>query len=256
MNGEEKERISDLKKRIIVVSKDGPYLIFGGLPLEKEIILNDEAGDDLEWCLKKVYPLRETYALCRCGKSRNKPYCDRTHLKIGFNGSETASREPYNEQAKVTDGPGICLSDVPSLCAASRFCHRAGGIGRLLPRSNDAKVKKIIIEEACNCASGRLVALDKKSKKPIEPVLDQTISIVEDPKKRISGPIRVKGGVRLESADGKLYETRNRVTLCRCGKSKNKPFCDATHVSIKFKAKEKERALTNINIAKVPFPSN
>ena len=75
-------------------------------------------------------------------------------------------------------------------------------------------------------------------------------------KERISGPIRVKGGVRLESTDGKLYETRNRVTLCRCGKSKNKPFCDATHVSIKFKAKEKEPALTNINMATEPFPSN
>ena len=138
------------EKRKIVVSKDGPYLVFGGFPLEKEIILNDEAGDALEWCLKKVYPFRETYALCRCGRSRNKPYCDGKHLKIGFNGSETASREPYNEQAEVTDGPGICLSDVPSLCAASRFCHRAGGIWRLLPRSDDAKVKKTIIEEHQN----------------------------------------------------------------------------------------------------------
>jgi CDGSH-type Zn-finger protein len=228
------------EKPRIVVSKDGPYLVSGGLPLEKEIILNDEAGDALEWGPKKVYPHRETYALCRCGRSRNKPYCDRTHIKVGFNGAETASREPYAKQAKVVDGPGISLSDVPRLCAASRFCHRAGGIWRLLPRSDDPQAKKTVVEEACNCASGALVALNKKSGKPIEPVLDQAISIVEDLEEGISGPIRVKGGVRLESADGKPYEARNRVSLCRCGKSKNKPFCDATHVSIRFKAKERD----------------
>jgi len=145
------------------------------------------------------------------------------------------------KQAKVFDGPGIRLSDVPSLCAASRFCHRAGGIWRLLPRSDDPQVQKTVVEEACNCASGALVALDKKSGKPIDPVLDQALSIVEDPKEGISGPIRVKGGVTLESADGKRYEARNRVALCRCGKSRNKPFCDGTHVSTRFRAKEKAK---------------
>ena len=37
-------------------------------------------------------------------------------------------------------------------------------------------------------------------------------------------------------ADGTTYEVRNRVTLCRCGASQNKPFCDATHASIGFTA--------------------
>jgi len=236
------------EKRRVVVSKNGPYLVSGGLPLEKEIIVNDESGDALEWCVEKVYPPRETYALCRCGKSRNKPYCDGTHIAIGFYGSETASRKPYAEQAEVADGPGIRLSDVPSLCAASRFCHRADGIWRLLPKSDDPQVKKTVIEEACNCASGRLVALDKESGRPIEPVLYQAISAVEDPEEGVSGPLRVKGGVRLESADGKPYEARNRITLCRCGRSKNKPFCDATHVSIKFKAKEKALGISSSQV--------
>ena len=35
-------------------------------------------------------------------------------------------------------------------------------------------------------------------------------------------------------ADGKAYEVRNRMTLCRCGESSNKPFCDGTHASMKF----------------------
>jgi CDGSH-type Zn-finger protein len=37
------------------------------------------------------------------------------------------------------------------------------------------------------------------------------------------------------AADGFRYEIRNRVTLCRCGASKNKPFCDGTHAAIKFR---------------------
>jgi len=45
----------------------------------------------------------------------------------------------------------------------------------------------------------------------------------------------VRGGVAVIAADGYRYEVRNRVTLCRCGASSNKPFCDGTHAAIKFK---------------------
>ena len=235
MSTKGKSRTMPIDKRKVIVSKDGSYLVSGGLPLVKEVIINDSAGDALEWQLAKKYPDQETYRLCRCGKSRNKPYCDETHTKTSFDGWETASRKSYLEQAEVTEGPDLRLSDVPGLCAASRFCHRAGGIWRLLEKSDTPEIKKIAVEEACNCASGRLVAMDKRSGRPIEPSLEQAISIVEDPREGINGPIRLKGGVKLESADGTQYETRNRVTLCRCGKSKNKPFCDATHVAIKFK---------------------
>ncbi len=55
------------------------------------------------------------------------------------------------------------------------------------------------------------------------------LALIEDPGIGVSGPIWVRGGVRIESAEGKIYEIRNRVTLCRCGKSKNKPFCDSAH---------------------------
>ena len=42
-------------------------------------------------------------------------------------------------------------------------------------------------------------------------------------------------GIQIESEDGTLYEVRNRVTLCRCGKSSNMPFCNGSHASIKFR---------------------
>jgi len=58
---------------------------------------------------------------------------------------------------------------------------------------------------------------------------EQGVVVEED------GPYWVRGGVRIESADGHVWETRNRVTLCRCGASSNKPFCDATHDEIGFR---------------------
>ena len=44
------------------------------------------------------------------------------------------------------------------------------------------------------------------------------------------GPLWVRGGIPVMSADGKPYAIRNRVTLCRCGKSGNKPFCDGSRI--------------------------
>lgn len=60
------------------------------------------------------------------------------------------------------------------------------------------------------------------------------IGVVEDPALGCSGPLWVRGGITVEAADGKPYEKRNRVTLCRCGASDNKPFCNGSHASMKF----------------------
>jgi len=78
------------------------------------------------------------------------------------------------------------------------------------------------------------VVWDKNTKKPIEHKFEKSISIIEDSQAKVSGPIWLKGGIQLESADGTFYEKRNRMTLCRCGKSKNKPFCDGSHIQSGF----------------------
>ena len=78
-------------------------------------------------------------------------------------------------------------------------------------------------------SSGRLLVWDKDGN-PIEPELEPSIELVEDPSKGVSGPLWVRGGIPIESADGTTYEIRNRITLCRCGKSENKPFCDGIHL--------------------------
>jgi CDGSH-type Zn-finger protein len=213
----------------IRVSKNGPYLVTGKVPIFEQIIVVGKDGFPVEWGMGKRYPEQEKCGLCRCGESKNKPFCDGTHLKIGFNGAETADNRPYLEQAKVTDGPTLKLTDAEDLCASARFCHRAGEIWNLVPKSDDAKAKQIAIEEACDCPSGRLVVWEKKTRKPIEPSLGESIGLIEDPQLKCSGPIWIRGGIPVKSADGKTYEVRNRVTLCRCGKSTNKPFCDSSH---------------------------
>jgi CDGSH-type Zn-finger protein len=81
------------------------------------------------------------------------------------------------------------------------------------------------------------VAFDKATGTTIEENLPVSIGLIEDPVENCSGPIWLRGGIRLTSPDGYEYEVRNRVTVCRCGASKNKPFCDGSHASIKFKAK-------------------
>ncbi len=213
----------------IKVSKDGPYLIYGGIPIQKQVILADSDGTATEWQPSTKYPLQEKCALCRCGQSKNKPFCDGTHMKVGFDGTETARKEEYLNQPKLIDGPALKLDDIEELCASARFCHRAGGIWNLVPASSDPEKKRIAIEETCDCPSGRLVVLDKKTRKKVEPNFAKSIGLIEDPAMGVSGPIWVRGGVPVESADGKPYRVRNRVTLCRCGKSKNKPFCDSSH---------------------------
>jgi len=218
----------------ITVSKDGPYLVTGNLRLTKDVIVTGADGDPAEWKEEMTFAGQDSYALCRCGHSKNKPYCDSSHLTAKFDGTETASRKTYLEQAERTSGPGMDLTDAAPFCSGAKFCHRAGGTWDLTERSGDPASRDAAIQEACDCPSGRLVAWDTKTGEPIEPDLEPSIGIVECPGDHVSGPIRVKGGVPVESSDGTTYEVRNRCTLCRCGKSENKPYCDGTHVDIKF----------------------
>jgi hypothetical protein len=76
---------------------------------------------------------------------------------------------------------------------------------------------------------------DKQSGEVIEPAYEESIIVLQDLSGDCSGPLWVRGGVTIEDEEGTILEKRNRVTLCRCGESQNKPFCDATHVGIKFK---------------------
>ena len=230
MTSQKEKRPENSSSKIKVkVCKNGPYLVSGKVPIANQTISCDAEGTPKQWNEGEKYPLRENCSLCRCGQSEHKPFCDGTHVKVKFDGTETANRQPHTEQAKKIDGPTLELHDAEILCASARFCHRGGEIWDLISKTENSETRKIVINDTADCPSGRLVVRDKKTGKTIEPKFDKSIGLVEDPSIGVSGPIWVRGGIPVESADGKEYETRNRVTLCRCGKSTNKPFCDSSH---------------------------
>ena len=219
----------------IRVTRDGPYLVSDNVPLAKVTIGANQEGESVRYDWGKLYPEQRQYYLCRCGHSASKPYCDGTHAKIGFDGTETASRKPYREQAKLIEGPVLSLTDASSLCAFARFCDPNGQVWRLVEETDRAKAKQDFVRQTCDCPSGRLVAWDNETGEPIEPKLEPSLGLIEDPVEQCSGPIWARGGIQVIATDGFHYEIRNRVTLCRCGASKNKPFCDGTHAAIKFR---------------------
>ena len=220
----------------IKIIKHGPYLVSGNVPLSEKIIVPEGKGYRLKE--GRALPQDDVYALCRCGKSKNAPFCDGTHISTGFIGDETASKDKYEDRAELQEGPALDLWD-DSRCAFGRFCHREKGkVWQLAECSDDADNRSEAIQAAGDCPSGRLVAMDKTGKK-FEPDYDPAIDIIQDPENHVSAGIYVKGYIPIESADGQLYEVRNRAALCRCGNSRNKPFCDATHVPLEFSDSQK-----------------
>ena len=218
------------KNTKIKVTKNGPYLVTGGIPLLRMIIENNSYGEPCIWREVERWPQRESYALCRCGKSVNKPYCDGSHTLQRFNGTETANSELYLENVKEYLGPELKLTDKRELCVHAAFCARDAGIRNLTVYSDRPGFKEIAIEEAANCPSGRLVVWDKQGN-PIEPYYEPSIVVTEH-EDGFPGPLWIRGEVEIESVDGIIYAKRNRVTLCRCGKSLNKPLCDGSHFNI------------------------
>lgn len=218
----------------IVVSENGPYLVSGGPPLRLQVIVPNQEGMSWDWQVGKTFETGKDYALCRCGQSKTAPFCDGSHAMTGFDGEETASRRPYARQAEQIDGPTLVLSDVEHLCAFARFCDPGGKIWGLIEQTDNPEARKLVVREAMHCPAGRLVLHEKQTGKEIEESLEPAIGVVEDPALGCSGPLWIQGGIPIESANGKRYEVRNRVTLCRCGASDNKPFCNGSHASMKF----------------------
>lgn len=229
-----RDDMTEVPEPKIVVSENGPYIVTGEVPLALQTIEPNREEFSWNWIEGRSFPASKEYHLCRCGQSKNKPFCDSSHLKVRFNGTETANRKPYVRQAGATDGPTMTLLDQENLCAFARFCDPGGKIWSLIERTDDPAARELVIREAAHCPSGRLVLVDKKTQKTLEPTLPPSIGVVEDPAIQCSGPLWVRGGVLIESANGARYERRNRVALCRCGASANKPFCNGSHASLRF----------------------
>ncbi|WP_149264583.1 ferritin-like domain-containing protein [Actinomadura sp. K4S16] len=231
----ERRRWSTDDRQRIVVLPDGPYLVYGRVPLRRKRKIVSAEDDALTWQTGETLATEDTYALCRCGRSGAKPFCDGTHALIGFDGTETADVRPYKELQHVHDGVGISAQRVGELCIHAAFCiGRTRPIAAMLADTEDSDVRADIMGRIDHCPSGSYSYALRRGGESIEPDLPRAVSVLEE-EHGLASALWVTGGVPVERADGLPLETRNRMTLCRCGHSANKPLCDGTHREIDFR---------------------
>ncbi len=171
----------------------------------------------------------EMVVLCRCGKSNNKPFCDGTHRKIGFT-SSTEKTDVQEWQDYV--GNHITILDNRRLCAHAGKCTDGlASVWRMKKKpwiDPDGADVEAIIEVINQCPSGALsYTIDNKS-----PRMDEMAESIMVSK---NGPYHVVGKITLSDSSRKAEDIPDRYALCRCGASKNKPFCDGSHWNIEFK---------------------
>ncbi|MFN0029546.1 MAG: CDGSH iron-sulfur domain-containing protein [Acidimicrobiales bacterium] len=210
----------------ITVAPNGPLVVNGGVPLYRRRAVQSEHGEPLTWVTTEHIEAGARYALCRCGLSERKPFCDRAHAKAGFDGTEAAART-YDERSNVLGGTGIEVRDDRSICVHAGFCGtRLTNVWKQVAETGESTVRAQVIAMVERCPSGALTYRMEGAE--VEPLLPQAIAVTDD------GPLWVTGSIPITGSDGVALETRNRVTLCRCGASANKPLCDGNHKNVGF----------------------
>lgn len=201
-------------KPSITPTQDGPYLVKS---LEK--LVNQ----------KGAVETKETTALCRCGGSANKPFCDGTHSKIGF----SSTREDGHAEDKRDNyvGKNITIHDNRGICAHAGYC--TDGLAAVFHLREepwiypDSATHEEIIATIKACPSGALsYTVDDVEHRD----QDREPSIFIAP----NGPYVVSGGADINDTECAEGASAEHFTLCRCGGSKNKPFCDGAHWSNGF----------------------
>jgi CDGSH-type Zn-finger protein len=169
-------------------------------------------------------------ALCRCGDSKNKPFCDGTHGTNGFSDRKLADRKANHRD--TYRGKSITIFDNRAICSHAGYCSdslksvfRYGVEPWIDP---DGAAVDEIIATIRKCPSGALsYAIDgTEARMPERP---PKVVVTDD------GPYAVSGGVELANVEFGEGASREHYTLCRCGASANKPFCDGSHWRIKFR---------------------
>lgn len=207
---------------------DGPLLVKGHVPLVRKTAVHSEHGEPLAWKTGDPLDTNPSYALCRCGDSENKPFCDGTHARQGFVAEETATGT-YADRSTDLGGTGITVRDDRSICVHAGFCGtRVTNIWKQVRGTDDSIVRLAVINEVEKCPSGALTYEFDGDEAATEPDYPVQVGIVDD------GPLWVTGSIPVTRSDGEPLETRARVTLCRCGASANKPLCDGSHKEAGF----------------------
>jgi CDGSH-type Zn-finger protein len=204
-------------------------MVSGGLPVVRKRAVHSEHGEPMTWQTSEPLTEKNTYALCRCGESDNKPFCDGAHRAAEFEGVDTADGSTYAERATSLGGTGLTVTDDRSICVHAGFCGtKATNVWKQVADTDDTTVRIAVINEVEKCPSGALTYRFDGDEEDTEPDMPAQVGIIDD------GPIWVSGGAAVTTAAGVELESRNRMTLCRCGASANKPLCDGSHKEAGF----------------------
>ena len=200
---------------------NGPYY----LPDDPEAV-----APDLRRSSGGVLPAARGVALCRCGGSKNKPFCDGTHAKIGF--SDRKISDGSKDRRESYAGKGITIFDNRGICAHAGYCtDNLKAVFRMREEpwiDPDGATLREIVETIRKCPSGALsYAIDGAEAAP--PPRPPMITVTDN------GPYAVAGGVELVGVQFGKGAPTEHYTLCRCGVSKNKPFCDGSHWDANFR---------------------
>ena len=213
----------------IAIADGGPYLVSGGVPITSKAPIMSEHGEPLTWktTTADAAEIKERVALCRCGASDNKPYCDGSHARVEWDGTDNAPDGAYDERAKSYGGEGFEVFDDRPICVHAGFCgNRVTNVWKMAAKAGDSRIRAEAMSMVERCPSGALTyAVDGETN---EPDLPSEVAVIPD------GPLWVSGGIEVTRADGSTLENRNRVTLCRCGQSGSKPLCDGSHKEAGF----------------------
>lgn len=215
---------------IIRIETGGPYRVAGGVPVARASRVKTDRGEPIDWSAPQPLTAGRRYALCRCGRSSTKPFCDDSHLDGPWDDEETNDRQPREAGATVFPGDGVVMTDNRSLCSTAGFCtNRETTVWRMIALTSDPDVRERLKGMIDRCPSGALERAPEEDAEPDEPAFEPSVIVVKD------GPLFVRGRVQVASGDGFGYAVRNRMTLCRCGHSGNKPFCDGSHKQVGFR---------------------
>jgi CDGSH-type Zn-finger protein/truncated hemoglobin YjbI/ferredoxin len=210
----------------IVVAENGPYLVTNAAAVRSYL------GEPL-----KVPP---QLALCRCGESGDKPFCDGSHARTGFSGAKDPKR--VQDRRDTYPGAQVTILDNRGICQHSGFCtDRLPTVFRTdaepFVAPNGGRMDEII-RAVRDCPSGALSlefdGIEARDLAEWHGLRERAIEVSLD------GPYRVTGGIPLlEAAGGEVPRasgsSREHYALCRCGHSQNKPFCSGMHWYVQFR---------------------
>ncbi|HEX3650549.1 MAG TPA: CDGSH iron-sulfur domain-containing protein [Pseudonocardiaceae bacterium] len=210
--------------RGIRVAHNGPYLLTGVTRLTTHL------GEPME--------TRPNLALCRCGGSASKPWCDGTHADNGFTGDKDPKRVP--DRRDTYDGTTVTVYDNRGLCQHSGFCtdrlnsvFHSGSEPFVTPSGGRMDE---IVSAVLACPSGALSfgVAGREAREQVDRS-DRPAQVEVS----LDGPYRVTGRIPLTEDDGRPVArpagaATEHYALCRCGQSQNKPFCSGMHWYVNF----------------------